>query len=91
VHRRLGDQLAIPVPLPSSMSVPDEAAAAIERRDWNALKPLLHPYLHWRRFDGRVIQGRTRVLAYLAKSRTVRLGAVGELRDGQVYRCQEAR
>jgi hypothetical protein len=63
--------------------------AALAAGDWAAVRPLLHPYLHWTAADGSVLRGRTRVLAMLQASpgappppRSV------ELRDGQVYRWQ---
>lgn len=62
------------------------AFVAIERRDWERLTPLLHPYLHWTCLDGRVIRGRNNVLAYLKTAQLRRLPAQHELRDGQIYR-----
>jgi hypothetical protein len=58
---------------------------AIEQQDWQALRLLLHPYLHWTQPEGRVIRGRNKVLAYL-KSRRVGAPTQYELRDGQIYR-----
>ena len=55
-----------------------------------ALKPLLHPYLHWTRHDGGVIRGRTNVLTYLQGTPRVGLPAGCELRDAQIYRWIEA-
>ncbi|TWP51848.1 nuclear transport factor 2 family protein [Lentzea tibetensis] len=61
-----------------------EVLAAAARGDWDALKPLLHPYLHWS--DGEAkLRGRTKVLAHLA-AHPVGPPAEVELRDGQVYR-----
>lgn len=40
----------------------ERAHAAIVAADWNALLPLLHPYLHWTDTDGTTIRGRNRVL-----------------------------
>jgi len=61
----------------------DAAAAG----NWEALKLLLHPYLHWNRSDGATLRGRTNVLRWLA-SQPAPLGrpARFELRDGQIYR-----
>jgi hypothetical protein len=39
------------------------AHAAIVKRDWGALQPLLHPYLHWVQADGQDVRGRTKVIA----------------------------
>jgi hypothetical protein len=41
------------------------AHAAIVKRDWGALQPLLHPYLHWVQADGQVVRGRTKVIGML--------------------------
>ena len=61
-----------------------EAAAA---RDWEGLKLLLHPYLHWSEPEGVSLRGRANVLRWLA-SRQTSLSAPQrfELRDGQIYR-----
>ena len=63
-----------------------EAIAAIERRDWGKLKPLLHPYLHWTGPDGQITRGRTRVLRQLDGQPPSGLPVRYELRDGQIYR-----
>ena len=41
------------------------AHAAIVDRDWGALQPLLHPYLHRVQADGQVARGRTKVIGML--------------------------
>jgi hypothetical protein len=63
---------------------------AAEQRDWERLRSLLHPHLHWSDASGVTVRGRTKVLSRL--TRTPRLGAPRsyELRDGQVYRWEEA-
>ena len=65
----------------------ERALEAIENQDWDQLRLLLHPYLHWTGADGNTIRGRTKVLAMLATvpSAAVRPSSV-ELRDGQIYR-----
>jgi len=63
--------------------------AAIGRRDWEGLKPLLHPYLHWTGRDGRVIRGRRNVLVYLAAMPAIRPPSHHEIRDAQIYRWVE--
>ena len=73
-----------------AMGVPDRALAAIRRQDWDDVKLLLHPYLHWTCADGRVIRGRKNVLAYLAASPVATPPPSHELRDGQIYRWVEA-
>ena len=59
---------------------------AIERKDWKALTPLLHPYLHWTPPDGHTIRGRKNVLAYIEKAPPSSPPVEHELRDGQIYR-----
>jgi len=57
--------------------------------DWERLRPMLHPYVHWSAADGTRLRGRTRVLERLQHaSPPVRPAAV-ELRDGQIYRWEE--
>jgi hypothetical protein len=41
------------------------AHAAIVKRDWGALQPLLHPYLRWVQADDQVVRGRTKVIGML--------------------------
>jgi hypothetical protein len=67
-----------------------QAVAALERRDWETLKLLLHPYLHWTDRSGRTVRGRTNVLAMLQRRATAGPPVSYELRDGQVYRWTEA-
>jgi hypothetical protein len=62
-----------------------EALAAIGRQDWDAVKRVLHPYLHWTDADG-TLRGRTKVLAHLAGRPAPAPPADYELRDGQIYR-----
>jgi hypothetical protein len=68
----------------------EQAHQSMVDRDWPALRPLLHPYLHWTGPDGVTIRGRTRVLAMLTERPTSpeRPGSV-ELRDNQIYRWHE--
>jgi hypothetical protein len=62
-----------------------QVVAAVEDRDWDTLRRVLHPYLHWTE-DGRTVRGRRNVLARLAKRPMAQAPASYELRDGQVYR-----
>ena len=62
-----------------------DAVAAVERRDWDVLTLLLHPYLHWTE-AGVTIRGRTKVLAHLADASPAGPPGSYELRDGQIYR-----
>jgi hypothetical protein len=66
-----------------------EILTAIERRGWDRLRPLLHPYVHWNTADGDVIRGRKRVMAHLASEPGSAAPSSYELRDGQVYRWTE--
>jgi hypothetical protein len=43
------------------------AHAAIVKRDWGVLQPLLHPYLHWVQADGQVVRGRTKVIGAIVR------------------------
>ncbi len=67
-----------------------QVLAAIRRQDWDGVKPLLHPYLHWTGRDGRVIRGRTNVLAYLGSTPATGLPRQHEIRDDQIYRWVES-
>ncbi|NKE63371.1 nuclear transport factor 2 family protein [Lentzea sp. PSKA42] len=62
-----------------------DAVAAIELRDWELLKGLLHPYLHWTE-GGVTIRGRTKVLTHLMGAPPSGPPDSYELRDGQIYR-----
>jgi hypothetical protein len=62
----------------------------VDQQNWAELRPLLHPYLHFR--DGKVeLRGRTNVLAHLADRPTPRPPTGVEVRDGQLYRWIRAR
>ena len=61
------------------------AWAAMDAGEWGELRPLLHPYVHWR--DGTVaLRGRTNVLRHLQQVPTPRPPTEVEVREGQVYR-----
>ncbi len=59
---------------------------AIERRDWERLRRLLHPYVHWTTACEEQLRGRNNVIAQLAHDPPPAPPAYHELRDGQVYR-----
>ncbi len=59
---------------------------AIEGRDRDRLKRLLHPYVHWTTALEEHIRGRNNVLAQLAHDPPPAPPAYHELRDGQIYR-----
>jgi hypothetical protein len=66
---------------------PPAAAAwnAMDSGDWDALRPLLHPYVHFTDGDLR-LRGRSRLLDHLRSHPTPRPPTAVEVRDGQVYR-----
>ncbi|MEO5662168.1 MAG: hypothetical protein ABIR39_02700 [Nocardioides sp.] len=71
--------------LPELPSPAMEAWAALDRSDWAALGPMLHPHLHW--LDRSVVlRGRLNVLSHLRAVPTPRPPTSVEIRDGQVYR-----
>ena len=74
---------------PPADLIPHQVIAAVKRRDFTALTPLLHPYLHWTCADGQTIHGRKNVLAHLATTPVAKLPGQYELRDGQIYRWAE--
>jgi hypothetical protein len=78
VPQMLHDLIDLPPPTSA-------AWAAMDARDWAALRPLLHPYLHWREREVD-LRGRSRVLAHLESVPTPRPPSAVEIRDGQVYR-----
>ena len=81
-------RMCVPQMLHGLVDLPAPTAtawAAMEARDWAALRPLLHPYVHWH--DRSISQrGRSRVLAHLQSAPTPRPPSTVEIRDGQVYR-----
>jgi hypothetical protein len=58
-------------------------------RDWDRLRLMLHPYLHWSAADGTRLRGRTKVIERLQRAAPPVKPAAVELRDGQIYRWQE--
>lgn len=66
-----------------------DALAAIERRDWERLEPLLQPYLHWTTRKGGTLRGRKNVMARLVDAKPAAAPSASELRDGQIYRWTE--
>lgn len=62
-----------------------QAIEAIREGEWDRLRLLLHPYLHWT--EGQVtVRGRRNVLERLAGQPGVDPPEDYELRDGQIYR-----
>jgi hypothetical protein len=66
-----------------------EALTAIRQRQFERLKPVLHPYLRWRRGDGSTLRGRSNGMAWLAGAPPPAAPESHELRDGQIYRWHE--
>ena len=66
------------------------AHGAMLERDWDALRLMLHPYLHWTTADGDRLRGRTKVMAQLQATAAPTEPIAVELRDGQIYRWQES-
>jgi hypothetical protein len=63
-----------------------QAHAAIIAGQWDALRPLLHPYLHWTDVNG-TVRGRSKVIAMLTGAATIPAEPKSvEIRDGQIYR-----
>jgi len=61
--------------------------AAIVAREWDTVRLLLHPYLHWTDSRGSQVRGRTKVMAMLQQAaEPPAVPASVELRDGQIYR-----
>jgi hypothetical protein len=65
------------------------AHQAMLERDWDALRLMLHPYLHWTAADGSRLRGRTKILDWLQNAAPPAEPVAVELRDGQIYRWQE--
>jgi hypothetical protein len=65
------------------------AQAAVVERDWDSLRVLLHPYLHWTTADGTRVRGRIKVMELLQTQPPPAVPITVELRDGQIYRWQE--
>ena len=63
----------------------EQAIDAARQGDVEALKPLLHPYLHWSEGELR-LRGRVNVLSHLAGPIELARPDAVELRDGQIYR-----
>ena len=62
--------------------------AAIAERDWDSVRRLLHPYLHWTVSGGRVLRGRKNVMAMLSRGEAPATPTYVESRDGQIYHWQ---
>jgi hypothetical protein len=68
-----------------------EVLEAVERGEWERLRLLLHPHLHWTDASGSTVRGRTKVMARLKAASAVSAPGSCELRAGQVYRWREVR
>jgi len=65
------------------------AHQAMLERDWEALRLMLYPYVHWTPADGSRLRGRTKVMDRLQNAAPPAEPVAVELRDGQIYRWQE--
>ena len=65
------------------------ACEAMLAQDWDALRLLLHPYLHWTTAEGARVRGRTKVMERLQNAAPPGEPYAVELRGGQIYRWQE--
>jgi hypothetical protein len=74
---------------PSVDEVVRAAHDAMLARDWNQLRLMLHPYLHWTASDGSRLRGRSKVMDRLERATPPAPPAAVELRDGQIYRWHE--
>lgn len=81
-------RMCVPAMLHELPELPAPAARVwdlVDHQDWGELRPLLHPYLHFR--DGPTqLRGRTQVLQHLAGCPTPKPPTEVEVRDGQLYR-----
>jgi hypothetical protein len=59
---------------------------AIERRDWEKVRLLLHPDVHWTTPIEEHVRGHDRVMEMLAHDPPPGPPAYHELRDGRIYR-----
>jgi hypothetical protein len=64
------------------------AIEAMRGRDWETLRPLVHPYVHWTDAGGTTRRGRTRLMASLVDTTGSDVLEVDEIRDGQLYRLR---
>ena len=62
---------------------------AMLARDWDRLRLILHPYLHWTAFDSSRLRGRSKVMVRLQSATPPAPPDAVELRDGQIYRWHE--
>jgi hypothetical protein len=65
------------------------AHVAMLAQDSDALRLLLHPYLHWTTAEGTRVRGRSNVMERLQNAAPPGEPYAVELRDGQIYRWQE--
>jgi hypothetical protein len=61
------------------------AYESILERDWDRLRLMLHPYLHWTAADGTRLRGRTKVIERLQHAAPPVQPVAVELRDGQSF------
>ena len=62
------------------------ALDGIGSRDWDTVRRVLHPYVHWTTTDGQALRGRNQVIMTVERAGTPAAPTEVELRDGQIYR-----
>ncbi len=81
-------RMCVPAMLHELPELPSPAARVwdlVDRQEWGEVRPLLHPYLHFR--DGpHEVRGRSQVLSHLADRPTPKPPTEVAVRDGQLYR-----
>jgi hypothetical protein len=75
--------------IPVVDEVTQAAHQAMLENDWDGLRLLLHPYLHWTMPDGTRLRGRTKIMERLRTGASPAAPIEVELRDGQIYRWRE--
>ena len=68
--------------------VVEDLLRAIELRDWERVRLLLHPYLRWTDSSGTTVLGRTKVMSRIMDAPVVGRHRSYELRDEQIYSWQ---
>jgi hypothetical protein len=81
-------RMCVPKMLHELPELPEPTARVwdlVDRREWAEVRPLLHPYLHFRDTSTE-LRGRTQALRHLAAHPTPKPPTEVEVRDGQLYR-----
>ena len=81
-------RMCVPKMLHELPELPEPTARVwdlVDQREWAEVRPLLHPYLHFRDRSTE-LRGRTQALRHLADHPTPKPPSEVEVRDGQLYR-----